>query len=49
MAIVHISELTFHKIMNRIENEDPKIPEAELVAKTRERITNLLEKYAEGV
>ena len=45
MPSIHIAELTFHKIMNQVEKENPKISDADMVVKARERINELLKDY----
>jgi len=48
MTIVHVPEMTYHRIMNLVDQENPQIPDPQLVIKTRERIVEVLNKYAEG-
>lgn len=49
MPSIHITELTFHKIMNQMEKENPNISDADMVIKARERINYLLKKYVDGL
>jgi hypothetical protein len=45
MAMIHIPDITFHKVMNLVDTENQsKLSDKDLVAKTRERIVEILNK-----
>ena len=45
MTTIHIPELTFHRIMNQVDNDNPGLADEKLAIKTREKIVEILDNY----
>ena len=45
MTTIHLPDVTYHRVMQKIDSETPGLSDDKLMQKTREKITSIVEEW----